>query len=330
MICVFISILFLYPNERTIEFLKIYPGAKAVAMGGAFASIGEDVTALYYNPGSVAFFQRGELGLHYSHWTAYYSTDCWAETTYGFIGIIKPIFSHVIGMQMIYFSSYPQLVIYLEDGSDPSKISNFAIGISYAKKITHNLGIGGTLKIIYGHYPAGWLEKKLYPDMKENTWGFAFDTGILYKFVIPKNLRIGISLLHLGPKINSLTPPPSTISLPYTLKAGVSYKIPFMQLHSLQMAAEITKVMVHFFEDWREKGTKYLWITTWKSIGIEYAFRESIFLRGGYFEDREQKRIGYTFGGGIYIKPILLDIATDSYIYPFDTENWRISLTYRF
>ncbi|MDI6840264.1 MAG: hypothetical protein QMD71_05385 [bacterium] len=37
------------------QFLLIAPGAKAAAMGSAFTALADDATAIYYNPGALAF-----------------------------------------------------------------------------------------------------------------------------------------------------------------------------------------------------------------------------------------------------------------------------------
>ena len=43
------------------KFLSIGVGSKAVAMGGAFTSIADDATAMYWNPAGLSYFNTKEL-----------------------------------------------------------------------------------------------------------------------------------------------------------------------------------------------------------------------------------------------------------------------------
>lgn len=47
------------------EFLKLGVGARALGMGGAFVSVADDASAIYWNPAGLTFLQRGQvLGMH--------------------------------------------------------------------------------------------------------------------------------------------------------------------------------------------------------------------------------------------------------------------------
>ncbi len=47
------------------EFLKIGVGARALGMGGAFVSVADDASAIYWNPAGMMFLTRGQvLGMH--------------------------------------------------------------------------------------------------------------------------------------------------------------------------------------------------------------------------------------------------------------------------
>jgi len=47
------------------EFLKIGVGARALGMGGAFVSVADDASAVYWNPSGLVFLRKGQLlGMH--------------------------------------------------------------------------------------------------------------------------------------------------------------------------------------------------------------------------------------------------------------------------
>lgn len=322
--------LFASTNDATMVFLTIYPGARAVGMGGAFASIGDDATTLYYNPGAISFFDRNEVLLQHSNWLP----QLWPDMYYEFIGFIKPIFPYGnIGIHGIYLTT-GETEAQLPDGSTIARFRNFdlAVGISYGVKIGENTGIGSTAKVVYSFLAPDWLVRKLYPETGGggSALTYAFDFGMLYQFKFPRGLNFGISLLHIGPSVKFTKKGGGADPLPYTLKAGFSYRPIYTQAHKITAAVEITKVVVKLFKDWKDEGFDYVWRDTWKNIGIEYTYYDFISVRAGYFEDRAGARVGYTFGGGLSFKSFIFDVGVDSNIYSFETDNYRISLGYRF
>src|ERR1035441_4771173 len=51
-------------------FLEIGPGSAATAMGGAFVSVANDATALYWNPSGIADFTNNEVTIFHANWIA--------------------------------------------------------------------------------------------------------------------------------------------------------------------------------------------------------------------------------------------------------------------
>jgi hypothetical protein len=50
------------------EFLKLGVGARALGMGGAFASVADDASAIYWNPAGLTFLRQGQaMGMHAEH-----------------------------------------------------------------------------------------------------------------------------------------------------------------------------------------------------------------------------------------------------------------------
>ena len=50
------------------SFLEIGAGAKSLSMGGAYVSIANDVSALYWNPSGIVNVERPSVYIYHSPW----------------------------------------------------------------------------------------------------------------------------------------------------------------------------------------------------------------------------------------------------------------------
>ncbi|MFH1010017.1 MAG: UPF0164 family protein, partial [bacterium] len=64
-------------------FLGIAVGARALGMGGAFVSVADDATALYWNPAGIARLSSYEVILVHTDWIS--------DLSYDFVGVVFPL-----------------------------------------------------------------------------------------------------------------------------------------------------------------------------------------------------------------------------------------------
>ncbi|HQJ46317.1 MAG TPA: hypothetical protein PK195_06725, partial [Ignavibacteriaceae bacterium] len=58
------------------QFLKIGPGARAIAMGGSYVGVSDDIFAAYYNPAGIAINSgNGQVAFSHTQWLADISYD---------------------------------------------------------------------------------------------------------------------------------------------------------------------------------------------------------------------------------------------------------------
>ena len=57
------------------KFLSIEVGSNAVGMGGAYTSIANDATAMYWNPAGLSFHDTKEVYFNHANWIADISFD---------------------------------------------------------------------------------------------------------------------------------------------------------------------------------------------------------------------------------------------------------------
>lgn len=347
-------------------FLMIWPAARPTAMGGAFTAIADDASAIYYNPGGMAFLERTHATLMHSNWLPGLYQGMYYE-----YGAVAHQFQErgTAGLNVIYLTTGETEVIN-ERGEYLGRYTTFDVspGIAYGYPVLPNLGVGAGAKFIYSFLVPEWVWG-LMPELLISHGGtgitWALDFGALYK---PwRSLSIGVSLANFGPDI-SYTDTGEGDPLPRMLRAGLVF-FPLQTEHfSLGLVPEFNKSMVGMFYD--PKGTKSFaqklateWRDTWKTLAVEGTFRAeqlALAVRVAYFEDLDGARggvtverdgntqhiglwdaltrkglgkfksVGLCFGGGIEYARFKFDLSVDQMIYDFNTSNYKFSLSYQF
>jgi hypothetical protein len=190
------------------EFLLLGAGARGAALGGSFAALTTDITALYYNPAGLAQLARP---------AAMVSTLTYiAETKYTWAGVAFPMGggSSAIGISVGSFGFSDQPVYTVEnpdgDGRVYSVSETFVAG-TYGKNFSDRFSAGISMK---------FLSDKLG---STSASGFAFDLGTNFHAMIGQRpiraafiiQNLGSSLQHTGPGIEiGVVPPPPLGTVP--------------------------------------------------------------------------------------------------------------------
>lgn len=178
------------------------------------------------------------------------------------------------------------------------------IGLSYSKKFTDNILGGATVRMI----------SESTPDI--NASGVALDAGIQYVAGVDRQIKFGIALKNVGPKMtfvgdgNDVTRPnpdtygpefsttyevrPEAFELPSLLNIGASYDVFIDQDSKVALAGSFTS----------NSFTKDQY-----GIGAEYGYKSNLKLRAGYvYEDgitddltRTTAYTGWNFGFSVNI-----------------------------
>ena len=70
-------------GTNAASFLEIGAGARAMGMGGAYASVANDVSALYWNPAGIAWVNQVQVEVMHNEWLV--------DTNYDFVGLVVPL-----------------------------------------------------------------------------------------------------------------------------------------------------------------------------------------------------------------------------------------------
>lgn len=273
-------------------FLKLGVGARAVAMGGAFCAIADDVNTIYWNPAGLGQLKEGEVTFTHNEWLE--------DLRYEFVGCALPVGSKgAFGGSMIY------LGMEKIEGFDAYdfKTGDFtaydgALTLSYGHKVKERVFIGGSENIL----SIGASIKIIQQKIEDKTaTGFALDLGMLYG--ITRNLTLGLNLQNIGPEIKFIE---RGSPLPLNLKLGLAYR--FLDDKSI-LAIDID---IPIDNDIRSH------------LGTEYWLTNALALRAGY-EPNKDIGSGYTVGFGLKFKRHQFDYAYVPYGDLGDTH--RISFT---
>jgi len=231
-----------------VNFLKIGPTSRGVALADAFLPIADDVSALWYNPGGLVNVRQTELALTHVD----YPGDLLA---YDFLGYVKPLPAQgaAVGVQL--FGLYSGAI----DETTPERpfgtgrtftASDIAAGVTYAQRLTDKFSIGTTVK---------YLQENL---ADESAFGWAVDVGTFYDTGW-KSLQIAMLISNFGPDMEFVSTP---FPMPIMFKFGIAADLMKVGRDRLTMAFEGT----HPNDNVEELH-----------IGFEYAFNELAFLRIG-------------------------------------------------
>ncbi|MBS1536562.1 MAG: PorV/PorQ family protein [Bacteroidetes bacterium] len=281
------------------QFLKIGVGARASGMAGAYGSVGNDISSLYWNAAGIADIKDIAGSFSYTSWFAGFS--------HNFVGGCIPLsdkYRAAFSITSFTSDQIPITTIEKDQGTGAKySVSDFAIGLSFGGYITDQFSFGTTLKYIQNAFST------------VSASGIAFDVGTIYKTGF-QGTKIGFSIHNLGGQQNytgqdlnrtgKLVPEqyasPSDLqllsspyNLPLTFRASISTDVmSFINGESITPSdADHKWIACVDFETLSDTPEQF-------SIGTEYVWKNFIAIRGGY-------RFGHdTFNvaGGVGLKYI--------------------------
>ncbi len=216
-------------------------GTRALSMATAFTGIADDPSAIFYNPGGLAYYNysfRFSLeGIYVSPKETYASLQgnaVYSESKYPqtFITYKRGKWGFALG----FYCPYGQDGVDWEEDRPgiplKSVLGVYSITPAVSYKLSDKISIGATLNYYYGSFEME-TENTTFGSIKTNENGNALSGGfgVLYH----PNDAIGIGLTFHGPAsltikgkstlMNKEFDSESKVKLPYNLEAGISYKI---------------------------------------------------------------------------------------------------------
>ena len=290
-------------GSTAASFLEIGMGSAPSAMGEAYVAVTGDLSSVYWNPASVAYLDRSSFSLMYQPWLVDINTIFASGAV-----IVPGVGTLAISLTQVGYGEMQVTNLANQDGTGEYFTANdFAVGLSYARKIANWFSFGATAKMINSQI---W---------HESASAFAMDLGVIVKtmFFSPtgekgSGLDIGMSISNYGSRmqydaIDLVQPidisPDETGNygdvigqyrtqaweLPLMFRIGLSYKPIQNRFSTLTLAVDALHP---------NNNSESI------NMGAEYAFKISnagkFYLRGGYKAlYMDETEFGLTAGGGL-------------------------------
>lgn len=301
------------------QFLKIDPSARASAMGNASTSLFGEASSLFYNAASLGRLNNVDVQFTYNQWLA--------DITYNYAVAAVPISGvGTFALQLTSLNSGEidvRTVEFPKGTGERYSVTNFALGLGFGLMLTDRVSVG---------LQASYIQETIWHSSL-STFGLNF--GVQYQ-VETNGLTIGASILNFGPRAgydgrdlyinydfdsdkygdNDLLPAElrtDAYSLPTSFRVGISY--PFM----LNEDNIFTFAVDAFHPNDNDESI---------SLGGEWKFLNSFFVRGGY----RDLLISDSEGGLVLGAGVRVDVM-DSYNLRFDyawADYGRLNQAHRF
>jgi hypothetical protein len=230
------------PGETGLAFLKIGVGARAAAMGEAYAAVAQDATAIYWNPAGIANAPGPEFHASHNEWIS--------DVRYEYIAAVQGKKGQAFGAHLGLLHM-GELEGRDNDGNftESFRAYDLTAGLTWARRLSRSFELGVTGKVLY---------EKIFD---YSATGWALDGGVRYRTGL-KGLTMAATASNLGPEMKFID---ESFLLPINLRLGTAYRTRSV-LEGLILAAD-----VKFPNDTGARG----------HVGAELQLHEIFALRGG-------------------------------------------------
>jgi len=287
----------IFPFEKvgttSFQFLKVWPGARGSALSGAYSTLANNSEAVFWNPAGLAKVQGFDASVNYIDWfldikhyalSAAYNLGDFG--TLGFQAVMADV--GVIEVTSVDRLGFVNGVYNPGLTGQTFSPSSFVAGLSYATRLTDKFSFGITVKYV--------REDLVY----EKADAIVFDGGLTFETGF-RSIVIGASVRHFGPEVKFID---KTYPLPQTFNIGISTYLFSANDPLIASLGDHSLLFSYDMIQPRDYDQVH-------SMGMEYSFKNLVFLRGGYTFNSDQE--GLSAGLGLLINHYRLDYAYSNY-----------------
>lgn len=267
-----------------MQFLKISPDARGMALGGAAVAITNDASAMYWNPAGITDVDTGKVTVGLGH------TRYFGDISSNFAGtVIKAGPLSYVGVQFfsMNYGTMDETTEFESKGTGRTfTVANYLVGLTYAKILTKNFSFG-----VNGKYA-----REGFAGVNINN--VLFDLGLKYDIGV-KHTRFGINFSNFGfnvspkgevsiLKFNGETDVVnfSSVTVPGIFRLGVAFDPIHTNDHVLTAIGQLNHPT--------DNNETY-------ALAMEYCYLKTLYARTGYEFGSDQKYIAPSVGIGVKI-----------------------------
>ena len=283
------------PGTTAAPFLLLGTDARGAAMGSAQTASATGAPALHWNPAGIAtetsVAGRGDAAFSTSQWLV--------DSQHSYVGATFSAGIGTFGIAVTQLDYGEEPVTTVEDPEGTGELysaSDLAVGVSYARALTDRFTVGGTAKFV---------RQQIY---NESANGAAFDLGVRYRTGF-RGVTIGMAMTNFGSDMQlagrdlriraDLEPDDSgnNDDIPGALEVN-AWAMPLAFNVGLSAdayrAGDLSLTVVAEGQAPSDNSQS-------ASFGGEFAFRNLLFVRGGYRQafSNVAEDGGYTVGFGL-------------------------------
>jgi hypothetical protein len=268
------------------KFLDVAAGARACGMGEAFTVLGQDATALFYNPSGIGEIDENfDFSLGMTQWIAdieyislafVYNFGVWGNLGFS---LISPDYGTIIGSKVDETTDDGFSII------GPLDVSAFCVGVAYAREFTDKFTVGGQVKYVAQHLAENIVEEGVLPAANEIST-LSYDFGLIF-YPGFESFAFGMSIRNFSPRV---TYERIGFEMPLTFALGIGLDLMDFLGEYPGVSLNIGAEMLHP-RDWQEEF----------HVGGEFGIQDMVFIRAGYKFRYSQEGlnagVGIDFGG---------------------------------
>jgi len=312
------------PIVNSVPSLGISPDAAASGLGDLGAATDPDVNSQYWNPSKYAQIEStAGLSLSFTPWLSQLASDINLSYVAGYYKLDD---HSAISGSLRYFSLGDVTLRTAQDDPGYSiQPYEMAVDLGYSRMLSEYLSMGVTMRYMISDLMSS-----------DDPPGSAFSADISSYWRKPiyfgrekGSLAFGANISNIGTKI-SYDGGNSSYFIPTNLRVGGTVKYPLDDYNTLNISMDINKLLVPTPKDTAEVTTNVSPIAgifqsftdapggfkeemqeLYGSFGVEYAYNNQFFVRGGYFYENQYKgnRKYFTFGAGFKMSMFRLDAS---------------------
>ena len=230
-----------------VPFLGIGPDARAASLGESGVATSPDINAVYWNSAKLTFIEGKPFGasLSYAPWLARVINDMSIAYLTAYYQITK---EQAVAFSLKYFNLGDiQFTDAQARNIGIGFPTEYAIGVTYSRKLTQNMGVGVSLK---------YIASNLLTDYRQaggggNADAIAFNlswyyTKELFLGTRPYTYSLGVNISDIGNRISYVdNPAPNQLQyLPANLRIGGAFGTELDPYNSLTLSLDFNKLLV--------------------------------------------------------------------------------------